>query len=402
MSYRVITASLAAALTFFASTGLALASPQQPHTNPGHPSLSVATYNTSLNRPKAGQLIEDLRAGDQQAKNIAAVIQHNNPDVILLNEFDYDDQHEGLELFKHNYLEVSQRGQQPVTYQYSFTAPVNTGVQSGFDLNGNGKLGDPDDAWGFGMHPGQYGMVVLSKKPIKTQDIRTFQNLKWADMPDNHMPRDYYDQVAPGAADQLRLSSKSHWDVPIEAGGKPIHLLVSHPTPPAFDGPEKRNAKRNQDEIRVFADYISGGHRAKWLVDDQGRHGGLGQGQDFVFLGDQNSDPQDGDNHGETGMGQVLGLDRVCDTLPTSDGAVWAAAHQPGNETHLNPPQYDTGDFSDPKPGNLRTDYVLPSCSFHASDAHVFWPAPGEEFSDIMNDKDTSDHHLVKVTLQRR
>lgn len=61
----------------------------------------------------------------------------------------------------------------------------------------------------------------------------------------------------------LRLSSKSHWDVPInipldaEASvTKRVHMLLHHPTPPAFDGAEGRNHLRNHDEIRLFADYV--------------------------------------------------------------------------------------------------------------------------------------------------
>src|SRR2546430_1237691 len=55
----------------------------------------------------------------------------------------------------------------------------------------------------------------------------------------------------------LRLSSKSHWDVPVRTGrGETVHLLAAHPTPPGFDGPEQRNVLRNHDEIRFWADYV--------------------------------------------------------------------------------------------------------------------------------------------------
>jgi hypothetical protein len=57
----------------------------------------------------------------------------------------------------------------------------------------------------------------------------------------------------------VRLSSKSHWDLPIEIGRRTVHFLVSHPTPPTFDGPEDRNGRRNHDEIRLWADYITPG-----------------------------------------------------------------------------------------------------------------------------------------------
>lgn len=88
----------------------------------------------------------------------------------------------------------------------------------------------------------------------------------------------------------LRLSSKSHWDVPIQIDGKTIHVLASHPTPPVFDGLEDRNGKRNYDEIRFWADYVTPG-KGDYIYDDQGRVGGLTPGSSFVIMGDQNADP---------------------------------------------------------------------------------------------------------------
>jgi hypothetical protein len=136
-------------------------------------------------------------------------------------------------------------------------APSNTGIPSGFDLNNDGAVGGPDDAFGFGFFPGQFGMVVYSKYPIV--GARTFQEFLWKDMPGALLPVDpttgesWY---SPEELDVFRLSSKSHWDVEIEIGRKQVHFLVSHPTPPVFDGPEDRNGTRNFDEIRFWADYI--------------------------------------------------------------------------------------------------------------------------------------------------
>lgn len=53
------------------------------------------------------------------------------------------------------------------------------------------------------------------------------------DDPDTPAPRDFYSDQE---LDIMPLSSKSHWDVPIEIGRRPVHFLVSHPTPPVFDG----------------------------------------------------------------------------------------------------------------------------------------------------------------------
>src|SRR4029450_2753556 len=119
--------------------------------------------------------------------------------------------------------------------------------------------------------PGQYGMVVYSKYPIDLRAARTFQLFKWKDMPGNAMPTDFY---SPEEQAVLRLSSKSHWDVPIRVRGTTVHFLVSHPTPPTFDGPEDRNGRRNHDEIRFWADYITPG-KSWYIYDDKGRRGGL-------------------------------------------------------------------------------------------------------------------------------
>ena len=52
--------------------------------------------------------------------------------------------------------------------------------------------------------------------------------------------------------------------------GKTVHFLVSHPTPPVFDGPEDRNGTRNFDEIRFWADYVIPS-RSGYIYDDNGQ-----------------------------------------------------------------------------------------------------------------------------------
>src|SRR4051794_7790812 len=129
--------------------------------------IRVATYNTSLNRDHDGELIRDLEGGkNEQARKIAEIIERVRPDILLLNEFDYDDAKKAAETFRKDYIGVGQNGCEPIKFNYVYTGPVNTGVPSGRDLNHDGKLDGPDDAIGFGHHPGQYGMLVLSKYPI--------------------------------------------------------------------------------------------------------------------------------------------------------------------------------------------------------------------------------------------
>ncbi len=176
---------------------------------------------------------------------------------------------------------------------------MNTGVPSGVDLDHDGTIanepgarGYGNDAFGFGLFPGQYGMVIYSKFPIAVRDIRRFGKVLWKNMPRALLPLkdDGTSWYSPEALAVLRLSSKDHWDVPVRVNGRTIHLLASHPTPPAFDGPEDRNGKRNHDEIRLWADYLTGGNAASYLGTDAK----LAPPAEFVILGDLNSDPVDG------------------------------------------------------------------------------------------------------------
>ncbi|WP_067437450.1 endonuclease/exonuclease/phosphatase family protein [Nocardioides jensenii] len=409
--WLVPTALIAAlAMTPALTGGPAQAGPERGHGHGEGPDRSVrfATFNASLNRAAPGQLVADLSTPDnQQARNVAETIQRAAPDVVLVNEFDYAP--EAVDLFRDNYLEVGQNGADPAHYPYSYVAPSNTGVPSGFDLDNSGTAGGGNDALGFGEFEGQYGMVVYSKYPIDAGHARTFQHFLWRDMPGARLPDDTA-TPAPGdfySADELAvlpLSSKSHWDLPIRIGRRTVHFLVSHPTPPVFDGAEDRNGLRNADEIRFWADYVSGGRTASYIRDDEGHRGGLDRQGQFVIAGDLNSDPRDGDSlAGATD--QLLDNRRVnTSSTPTSEGAVEASELQGGaNEAQVSDPAYDTADFADSTPGNIRADYVLPSKGLRILDSAVFWPTTTDPLHRLTGAYPfpTSDHRLVWVDVRR-
>ena len=142
---------------------------------------------------------------------------------------------------------------------------------------------------------------------------------------------------------------------------------------PPSTATEDRNGRRNHDEIRFWADYVSGGARRAYIYDDEGGTGGLGRGQDFVIAGDQNADPFDGDSVDDAIL-QLLDHPRIQDPHPTSAGAVEAAQRDGGaNLTHTGPAAEDTADFADTAPGNLRADYVLPSERLAVLGSGVYW-----------------------------
>ena len=163
-----------------------------------------------------------------------------------------------------------------------------------------------------------------------------------------------------------------------------MHFLVSHPTPPVFDGPEDRNGTRNYDEIRLWADYITPG-AGGYIYDDAGRQRRAGAGRRFVIAGDQNSDPLDGDSI-PGAIQQLLDNPRVNTSVtPTSAGAVEAAPLQGGaNLTHRSDPRFDTADFSDTAdfpPCPARATCAPTTCcrasDLRIRDGGVFWPADG-------------------------
>lgn len=378
-------------------------------------SIRVATYNVSLFRDEAGQLVRDLEMGDnEQARRIAEVIQRVRPHILLVNEFDYDAAGRAAALFRTKYLAVGQNDCEPIEFPDYFIAPVNTGRPSNRDLDNDGRTGGPADAIGYGRHEGQFGMLVLSRFPIDRGRVRTFQKFLWRDMPGALLPKEpatgesFYDGAD---LNTLRLSSKSFWDVPIEiamvrstaADGRSrpftVHLLCSHPTPPVFDGAEDRNGRRNHDEIRLVADYVDPS-KSDYLIDDAGGRGGLPEGELFVIVGDLNSDPVDGQSL-LGAMNLLLNHPRVnASFTPTSSGGpLTVRQHADQHTGHRGDPAHVTSNFTAEGHGCLRIDYALPSRGLEFVAGEVFWPAPGEPGSEAVT---ASDHRPVWIDVRRK
>jgi hypothetical protein len=363
----------------------------------------IATFKASLNRSSLGALDRDLSTpNDAQARAVAEIIQRVRPDILLLQEFDFDANGTSLLKFEANYLEHSQNGAKPIQFTYHFFAESNTGIPSGLDLDNDGRVAGGADALGFGEFPGQYGMMLLSRFPIDETRVRTFRKFLWRDMPEATLPDD---PATPAPADwyssaelaALPLSSKSHWDVPIRIGKRTLHVFASHPTPPAFDGPEDRNGLRNHDEVRFWNDYIA---EQKYFRDDEGKRGGF-RGGSFIVMGDLNSDPVDGASIKDS-IRSLLENPRVnAGPTPSSSGGTAAAAQGGMNATHSGDPRFDTADFNDRGVGNLRVDYLLPSKDVTVCAAGIFWPGEKDPLARLVwgEPAPSSDHRLVWIDV---
>lgn len=325
--------------------------------------MRVATFNVELERDGPGLLLRDIRKGDEQAAAAAAIIRRVAPDILLLTGFDYDFDLQALRAFN----------EMVGAYPHLFASRPNTGMATGLDLDGDGRVAGPRDAQGFGAFSGQGGMAVLSRVPITL--VRDFSDLLWRDVPGNRMPTDFYNADAQAV---LRLSTTAHWHLRAETESGALNLLAFHASPPVFDGPEDRNGRRNADELDLWTAYLDGVFDAP-------------PSRPFIVIGDANLDPADGDGMGIV-MREFLARDDIQDPKPGSPGG--QAAANPG---HKGNPALDTADWRDPSPGNLRVDYVLPSADLEVRGAGVFWPAPGEDLA--LESQAASRHRLVWVDV---
>ncbi|MEM6472116.1 MAG: endonuclease/exonuclease/phosphatase family protein [Planctomycetota bacterium] len=354
--------------------------------------IRIATFNVSLYGKNAGEIRERLsESKDAQAQKIAAIVQIVRPDVLLVNELDFEPDSAPAKLLAKNYFGKPQRNPgnesslEAIDYPFLYSAPSNTGIDSGMDLNRDGKRGSGDDAWGYGVYPGQYAMTVFSRFPIKRSSIRSFQKFLWKDMPGALRPIDPKSKQPfhPDSVwDSLRLSSKNHIDVPIQVGNATLHVLGSHPTPPVFDGVEDRNGARNHDEIDFWNRYLTD-QEDDWIVDDGGKKGGFVGSEPFVIMGDLNADPVDGDGRQEA-IRRLMNAEIIQATTPLNS-----------DKNLTNAQRVMTANFG--RNGRMRVDYVLPSRTMKLNGSGVFWPPSSDPQSKLI---DASDHRLVWIDVE--
>jgi hypothetical protein len=417
--------------------------------------VRFATFNLSFDRTAAGMLsgelaltrtaqdallarlaegslsgTEEIKAKNvQQIRNVAEIIQRTRPDVFLLNEFDNDGKGEStadLKAFNDNYLAHAQHAEvTAISYPVMQNFATNTGLMSGYDLNLDGKVNSgPDDAWGFGNYHGQYAFAVMSKYPIDTKQIRTFQHFKWKDMPGEKNPiiddcnnpkvkipasrqcgEAWYEDAA---WQQYPLSSKNHADVPVriktEKGEEVIHFLISHPTPPIFANAARHTVKHNRAEIAFWNDYVMG---LNYMTDDKGTKGGLAKNAKFVIAGDLNADPITGD--GDLSAIQDLLNNPLMNQaitngtlIPVSEGGQECVLKGADCKRNLNRPHPERITNS----SVLQLDHVIPSANLNAVKSGVFWPASFEAGYHLVYDTKlgiakgvSSDHRLVWIDL---
>ncbi|MFD5823196.1 endonuclease/exonuclease/phosphatase family protein [Nesterenkonia xinjiangensis] len=342
--------------------------------------LRVATLNAGLTGGSPESVLEALRGGMNSAARVVARTAHlNAPDVMVLTGVTHDADGMIAETLNARYLAPA-----GLDFPYVYTAPTNSGIDSGTDLDGDGRIGGPGDALGYGEFPGQHGIVIFSAHPIVEDEVRTFQDLLWSDIPDNSLPDADYSDLDKSV---LRLASTSLWDVPVEVGeeGETLHVIANGQAPE--ENARGFDAERALDERRMIADYVSADPADSWYIqDDAGESGGLTPGSSFVIAGEPGSVPGEGDptaldaERGEDRELPLLDSPAVQDPLPEAVTERELSA-RPGSEDGTDPHATRAVEGEEDR----RVSLVLPDAEAEVTDSGVFWPGEGEFGFDLVD-----------------
>lgn len=308
----------------------------------------MAAWGAALSRDGPGLLLRDvLRGEDPGLDAVTGVLAATRADVVLLTEMDWDAGGAALGAL------AESLGEAGLDYPHRLALEPNAGRPTGLDLDGDGRLGDPRDAEGYGRFRGDGGLALLSRWPLTvTADLT---GLPWSDLPGARPP--------PGTPASQRLSSTGHWIVEVATPEGPLTLMAWAATPPVFDGPEDRNGLRNADELALWLHVLDGP---------------LAPSGPFVVLGNANLDPEDGQGLRDE-MRAFLADPRLQDP-------------------HAGRP---TADWPEPPdgPGDLRVTYVLPSAGVVVTGAGVAWPGDPLAAALAEDGQAAGPHRLVWADL---
>ncbi len=287
-------------------------------TPPAAESLTITTFAAPLSRDGPGLLLRDLiNNNDPQLTAVQDLIAQADAEILVLTDFDYDAFGYAASALIAN---LEERG---ALYPHHFAIEPNSGLQTGYDLDQNGKFGEPRDAQGYGRFLGDGGILILSRCPLSL--VEDYSKLLWRDFANNRFPPETPEEIKSAQ----RLSSSVHLVLNVDCTPQ-FALAVFAATPPVFDGPEQRNDRRNADEISLWT---------KWVE---------ARSSPFVIAGNANLDPNKGEGYREA-MQSLLSSETITDPLAYQDTAFWPT------------------DFG----GTLRVSYVLPSRDFEVVAAGV-------------------------------
>ncbi|MEP3347034.1 MAG: endonuclease/exonuclease/phosphatase family protein [Litoreibacter sp.] len=257
------------------------------------------TFHTGLSRDGPALLVRDLLR--EETLEDLSLIAKLAPDIVALQNVDFDHDQYAASLIQERLRELGH------AMPHRFTARPNTGIDSGFDLDRNQRLGEPRDMLGYAEFAGQGGMLILSRFPVRERQSKDLSAALWRDEGAQNLPAGNY--FSNQELDVLPLHSVGAWDVQIETPDGPIHVLTTHASTPAFDGPEDRNGLRNAAQLTFWRRYI-----------EQSKINNA----PFVLLGTLNNDPTAGEGL-KPALNALLGHELLQNPVRPEPTALWSS-----------------------------------------------------------------------------
>lgn len=360
------------------------------------PKVRIAQFN--LREMSTAKLLD---GADEQAGAAAQVIAKFAPEIISINELQFD-----IEGIPSLGSPGAPSSTQPGTFDggaqnakrlaervaalnpaaaFSFT--VLTVGNSGFKWAGP-TLGNPSFVLrGWGDWPGRFNSAILTKFPIAYDKIRVINEFAWDALPDNSIDK-MKTEIGTSVPAGFPLFEKGILVVPVEiAPGQLLHMVMHHPVAPAF---EAINPYRHFDEL----------HGLKLFLD--GTLPGvepLPVGARFVVIGDLNADPEDGDSL-DGGIEPILGHPALNVFFPAGSGTKGTNGKY---NTYLSGCGKDDGTTVDDPTTKfqMQLDYILPSKTFGAAQVgEIFFPDFQSQKADFLLACQASDHRFLYVDVE--
>lgn len=239
---------------------------------------------------------------------------------------------------------------------------------------------------GWGEFPGRFNTAILSRFPILVDQVRVIADFAWEDLPDNKialMKTETGIDVPPG----FPLFEKALNIVPVQLGDVVLHLVLLHPVAPAFD---PINTYRNYDELHALRLFLDGQLPGVEPLPADAK---------FVIIGDLNADPEEGDSIGGA-IQQILSHPDVTNVFPAGSGTKGKGGKY---NSYLSGCGRDDGStVTDPGAKyQMQLDYVLPSKNLgEPLDSLLFWPNHTTDPEDFELRCQASDHSFLYVDLK--
>ncbi len=259
----------------------------------GH-SQTIKVFHYNIKELDSTKIKKARKLQSAQVKYSSEIIERYSPDIISINEIQYDKEEVPTSDFttRGKNLKVLGKLSKLKKMNYSFHE-ANTGMNSKPGLDGNYILKPTSeerknfaDAVNFGMFPGQYSTGGIFKYPIKSEKI--IKGLKWRDFNPNINLSKYRDANGNKLPRDMELFDKNFSDITLDVNGKELHVILLH-TVPAFGFGNKLtpNFERNHDQLEFLKWYLTGKSKFSFNIKVKP----LRKNTLFIAMGDWNVDP---------------------------------------------------------------------------------------------------------------